>query len=708
MTPLGKAGPRVLVAALYAVLTVLLTYPLILHLTTHHVGESGGDARVYLWNLWWVKTALLKLHSSPLQTDYIFYPTGIGLALHTLALGQGLLFIPLSALFGDVAGANAIVLSTFLASSLGAYALARHLGAGREGAFLAGLVFAFCPYRLARLAGHYDLLSTEWIPLYGLALSKALETDRGRWRWVLVAGLLGGACGYVDLTYLVFLAVVSIVVLAFRRPWRERRLLPRAGAVAVLVVAILLPLLLSAWRDAKTWRYAPYPGSDRYVADLIGYVTPGPRQTILGDRIGRAFESNVTETTVFAGWTTLVLAGLALSRKDVRRVLAPWIVLGAIAFALSLGDSLHLAGHDSGVPMPFALVRRLPPLEHLRAPSRFAILVVLALALLVAAAWTRGLERAAGTRSRLALTALAGAAIAAEAAALPVPMFAAGAPAVFAAIGREAGDFTVLEIPGIDQIPGQLMYRQTIHGKRILIGTAARVPIEKASYFFGLPLVRPLVDLRKGKLSLDDAMRPETLGPTAEAARFLGVRYIVIERAFEGRGIARFLEAALPTERIEGDPDRIVLRVRPEGLPSLPSTLEAGASASRLYFESGWSTPEADGPGLVRRALGTRSTLLFRRPADGAGDVVLTLGSVPAGEALRVDAWVGGQRVGIAPVLVGGASLRWPLLAGPLGGVERMELLWSGPGARVAAVRFEVPDRDHRAAALHRIEAGVR
>jgi hypothetical protein len=259
---------------------------------------------------------------------------------------------------------------------------------------------------------------------------------------------------------------------------------------------------------------------------------------------------------------------------------------------------------------------------------------------------------------------------------------------VFSTIGREPGDFTVLEIPGIDQVPGQLMYRQTIHGKRILIGTAARVPVEKSSYFFGLPLVRPIVDLRKGRLSLDEAMRPETLRPVPEAARFLGVRYVVIERAFESTGIVRFLEAALPTERVE-DPDRIVLRVRPEGLPPLPASLEAGAAASRLYFESGWSTPEASGGERVRRASALRSTLLLRRPTLGALRVTLRLGSAAATD---VSGQLNGKHLGAARLEGPSTDVTWPLPAGcPMECVERLELTWSLPGARVVTVRFERP-----------------
>ena len=232
-------GRRLLIAVLFFGLTVAATHPLVWHLSTHHAGESSGDARIYVWNLWWVKTALLQLHTDPLQTDFIFYPTGIGLALHTLALLHGLVFIPLSRVAGDVAAANLILLATFIASALGAYALARRLGAGAHGAFLAGIAFAFCPYRLARLDGHYDLLSTQWLPLYALAFLGVLEGDRNRPVAIVTAGVLGAACGYTSLTYLAYLVLLSLVLAAFGLGGgRSKAMIGRATAVALVVAAM--------------------------------------------------------------------------------------------------------------------------------------------------------------------------------------------------------------------------------------------------------------------------------------------------------------------------------------------------------------------------------------------------------------------------------------------------------------------------------------
>ena len=659
-----------LAALVYVALTALFTWPLPYFFFTHHVGESGGDARIYLWNLWWVRKALVDLHANPLRTDYIFYPVGIGLALHTLALLHGVLFVPLSALLGGVAAANSIVCATFVASALAAYALCRRLGASPEGSFLAGLAFGFCPYRLARLAGHYDLLSTEWMPLYALAFLALMDAGSTRAGLALLTGAAAAACGYTNLSYLIFLAFFSLLYAAWVAATCRPRLRPvaaRLALVGLIAAALLLPLAIEAARDLTSWRYLPYPGTARYVADLAAYVRPGPAQTVLGPRIGRAFDRDLTDTTVFPGYVLLGAGIAVLACGRARRGLGFWILLGACAFVLSLGPSLRVGGRDLGWPLPFAVLPHVPVLQHLRAPSRFSILVVLALAVLLAAGWTAWLARVRRPSARLLLTAAVAAVMVAEYLAVPVPLFQAGASDVFARVAREPGDFTVVEVPGIDQAPGRIMYDQTIHGKRIFIGTAARVPVEKTSYYFGLPLVRPLVDLRKGRVELDASLLARERDAAPRVARFLALRYVVVEHAFADRGVVDFLEQVLPVARVDDDGERLLLRVSPEALPPLPWRIDAGAPESRMYFETGWSVPDTGGR-PTRSPSGPRSTILYRRPSADVRRLVLEI--------------------------AGGSELSWPLPAGPADVVERLELTWAAapPPAlppRVAALRFE-------------------
>jgi hypothetical protein len=684
-----RAFRACLLALGYLALTGLFTYPLLLHLGTHHAGEAGGDAKIYLWNFWWTRSALER-GASPFETDAIFHPIGIGLAFHTLDVLQGVEFAPLSALAGDVAAANLVVLSTFPASALATHALARAAGAGVLGSFLAGAIFAFCPYRLARLAGHYDLLGTEWIALYALAFWKLAEKDRASPPLVLAAGALAAASGYTASTYLVFLAGFTLLVLAF-----HPRILTRALAVGLVTAVLLAPWLLQAYVDRTAWTYDSYPGADRYVADLAAYAAPSPRQSFLGSIAGRAFDENLTETTVFAGYLVLAsaAAGLAL-RKRVPGV-SFWLVSAASFLVLSLGPTLQVAGADTGVPLPFSLFSRMPLLDELRAPSRFSIMAMLSLAVVFALVWSHWMK----DRRREPLFALAATAVLVfEYAALPAPIFPAGAPPLYRELAREETG-TVIEIPGIEQAPVETMYHQTFHEKPIVIGTAARVPREKSEYYLGLPLVRPLIDLRKGRIEPGPELIERDRESAPRVARFLGLGYFVVDRGYEKRGIVSYLEQVLPLERWYEDERVVVLKTRTEELPPHPRILEAGTPSSRQHFESGFLRPESEPGSSFRWANRERSTILFRRP-PGARLAILEAAPLE-GLPLEVEARLDGRILGTKELAPGWQEVAFALPAARSEeGVERLSLHWSSLreasaadprklAARVRALRLE-------------------
>jgi hypothetical protein len=686
-----RASWACLLVLFYVALTCLFTYPLVFEIGTHHVGEARGDAKGYLWNYWWTKRALIDLGTSPFETDAIFHPIGIGLAFHTLGFLQGLEFIPLSYVFSDVTAANLVVLWTFPASALATYALARAAGAGVAGSFLAGVAFAFCPYRLARLAGHYDLLGTEWIPLYLLALWKLAGSERTSIPRILAAGTAAAACGYTASTYLVFLACFTAIFLAFRP-----RLAPRALAAAAVTAVLLFPWLRQAVVDRTGWSYPPYPGADRYVADLAGYVTPSPRQNLLGSVAGRAFDRNLTETTVFAGYLVLA-AGLAalVLRKRIPGA-SFWLVSAAVFFVLSLGSSLRVGGRATGFPLPFALFTKMPLLDELRAPSRFSVLTMLSLSILLALVWTH-LSR--GRRREWLPSLGAGGILILEYLSLPAPRFDAAVPSFYRDMAA-LPDGTVIEVPGIEQAPVETMHHQTFHRKPILIGTAARIPREKSEYYLGLPLVRPLIDLRKGKIDLEASLLERERESAPEVARFLGLGYFVVDRGYEKRGVVSYLEQVLPVDRWYEDEDFVVLATRRDELPPDRPVLEADAPSSRQHFESGFLRPESEEGVSFRWANRERSTILFRRPSAAVGRAVLEVAPLD-GLSLSVEARLDGRNIGTRELASGWQELSFPLPAALAeGSVERLSLRWSSLreasagdprrlSARVRALRLE-------------------
>jgi len=131
-----------------------------------------------------------------------------------------------------------------------------------------------------------------------------------------------------------------------------------------------------------------------------------------------------------------------------------WGVFGAIFILTSLGPALSVNGARFDLPLPFDLLLEIPFIKGNRYPSRWSVMVTLALAVLVAygvvwflAAVCRW-QKTAG-RSWILPTAycLLLSALLFEHLSIPLPLSNMWIPDVYKTIAREQGDFTVLEIP---------------------------------------------------------------------------------------------------------------------------------------------------------------------------------------------------------------------------------------------------------------------
>ncbi|MBN1658865.1 MAG: hypothetical protein JXA93_10710, partial [Anaerolineae bacterium] len=88
---------HLIVVALYAVLALVLTWPLARYLFTHVPGSYNWafDEYTFVWNSWWFRYSLFNLDQNPLYSTHIFYPLGISLVLYTYNLFNALISLPL-------------------------------------------------------------------------------------------------------------------------------------------------------------------------------------------------------------------------------------------------------------------------------------------------------------------------------------------------------------------------------------------------------------------------------------------------------------------------------------------------------------------------------------------------------------------------------------------------------------------------------------
>ncbi|MEZ4620930.1 MAG: hypothetical protein R2867_36230 [Caldilineaceae bacterium] len=176
----------------YLLLTAVMTWPLITILSSAIPGD-GFDGWQNYWNQWWIKVALVDRLQSPLQTDLLYYPTGVGLYFHTLNPFNGVTTLPVQVSFGLIPAYNAVVFLSWSLAGYGVYLLVLWLlRTNRDlapsvlpvnqvlAAFIAGAIFTFSPFHMAHLLGHMQVMSLQWIPFYTLYLLRGIQQIRHR------------------------------------------------------------------------------------------------------------------------------------------------------------------------------------------------------------------------------------------------------------------------------------------------------------------------------------------------------------------------------------------------------------------------------------------------------------------------------------------------------------------------------------------------
>lgn len=126
--------------ALYTVLTLVYTYPVVLNFGSSVAG--GGDAFWFLWQLWWFKHALWDLQISPLVSDLIYYPlTDVPVTWQTPV--NEFFSIPLQHFVGVVSLYNLLFLASFVLSGYFMYLFLTRFVRRCDLAFFGGAYFCF-------------------------------------------------------------------------------------------------------------------------------------------------------------------------------------------------------------------------------------------------------------------------------------------------------------------------------------------------------------------------------------------------------------------------------------------------------------------------------------------------------------------------------------------------------------------------------------
>jgi len=301
------------------------------------------------------------------------------------------------------------------------YCWVRHITKSEGAALLAGSIFAFLPFRMAKLLiGHLNLAGTQWFPLYFMGLVGILRNEaRGWWQPAALAAVSLGLIGFTSMYYLYMVLLITLVfvfaylifggfkVLVKGWFWKQ------AGIFAGLAIPLLylsmryfFNLASSGTLTSRDWEYASL-----YSASPTDFFLPSTDHFLVGRWVGSHFNRDLwPEATLFIGFVAVCLLIVAVWKRTSSGA-SPlvWAALtaAAAAFILALGTDLHWNAEPVIIQVPeflqslvgrsetrfflptYWLFNHLPFFDRMRALARFGFFTSIFTTLLagMGAAW---------------------------------------------------------------------------------------------------------------------------------------------------------------------------------------------------------------------------------------------------------------------------------------------------------------------------------
>lgn|GEM_PF-1252286 len=620
---------------LFALLTIVFTYPIIFQFASAVPGRGVEDRLQNLWNFWWIRHAL-ENWQNPYLTDLLFFPyyqspnPPLPLYFHTLQLFNGVITLPLQRLWGLAAAYNGVVLFATWLSGLGTYWLVRKLGGSRVGGIVAGAVFAFAPIRLNAINESItNIQSTEFLPLYAFFLHSAFfepRYDSQFWSLLNKKMVLGAVisltfCIYTDWYNTIYLLAYSLLFYL----WKSysglkfpRNLLHQFAFQALIggsTFLLVSPLLLPSITNLSNPAFRTVLGYDR---EVNGSTTLD--KFLLPISLSPDFKTTVLSYTALVMAVIGVVALFPL--KNYKGWLSRstgfyWATVTLAAVIMSLGPELRLSNEaNTGLPLPYALFRLLPAVSITRAPGRFIILAMLGVSVLsgLAIDWLLLWKGLAFLIKRPKL---------APVARIFLPLFIIGLltlevwrplitfevkPNPFMqTITREQEAGNLLELPITRHYNHDhfRMYNQITHGRAIVGGYLSRPVIDP--YRSPDSPFQPVADLvLRGKRQPEDIIPATTNAEDLDnLVALYNFHYILIypkeyaADTYQRDGVITLIEQHYGVQQlIYKDSEMLVYQVPQENMSRRPRNVS-------LYLGSGWYPLERDKSSLWRWSSGS-------------------------------------------------------------------------------------------------------
>lgn len=373
----------VLLFALYALVYIAYTYPLIHHFDSVFLGS--GDAHISIFNVTHMKK-VFSGESDLFFTNYQFAPEGSSMIMHTANWTMSFF----AAFFNsEELGVNIYLMFSYIFSGIGACLFANRFLNHKVHSFLCGLIFSFSSYKMVRLGCHYNLVLTVSVPFMMIYWDKIRCQTDGFKAWLLDMSLVKN---FLILSlffilslfsdYIVTISILYFMLLYFsysfvrnfydRLSWK-----PWVKWLAIILVFVFLDQLALF---LKTFEINDNSAMN-YGADILGFFIPVSNKWFEFETL-RSFYFGLVgdkaynhEYVVFLGFCLLGLGLIALTKlrsvtldTNIKPLFFTMIVFFFLMLpSIKFADVRLMYG-------PSAFVHFIPFVNQMRAPVRFVFI----------------------------------------------------------------------------------------------------------------------------------------------------------------------------------------------------------------------------------------------------------------------------------------------------------------------------------------------
>jgi hypothetical protein len=298
-----KVAREAAVVLFFLALTVAFTWPMAAHLDTtlSDIGDPLLNSFILDWDL---HSFLRHGFEAP-----ILYPGKHALAYSENMLGVALLVAPFASL-APLAIHNIAMLLGFALSGYGAFVLARMLTRATIPSLVAGVLYAFVPFKWDHLS-HVQIISSEWLPLLLAALIFYRRSPSS-----FRAALFGAAFlmnGLTNVYWLLFGGTAIAITLIFFASFDGWRVYKRALAAFAIACALLLPILIPYQLVAHEYGMTRRSGESLAAsANALDWLVASGRSAVWSRVAPESWRH--AERAVFPGLLMILLPLVAISR----------------------------------------------------------------------------------------------------------------------------------------------------------------------------------------------------------------------------------------------------------------------------------------------------------------------------------------------------------------------------------------------------------